>query len=242
MNLFTFEHTTSTNDLGRKQSFRHGDVIWAHQQSAGRGQRGNKWVDKLGDNLTFSIVLQPAIVAANEQFIISQITALALRKTLKECGIEARIKWTNDIYVGDKKVAGVLIENSLQETYVARSIIGIGLNVNQLEFDPSLPNPTSMRLCSSRRYSREAIIELLHATLMGYYEMITTNRKEIEAEYHSALYRLGEEHTFQLASGEFIRATIEGVQPQGELMLRHRDGTRGEYLFREVGFVIEGRD
>ncbi len=248
MNLFIFEHTTSTNDLGRSSSFSHGDVIWAYEQSAGRGQRGNKWVDEFGNNLTFSIILQPTEVAANEQFVISQITALALRETLSSFGIEAQIKWTNDIYVGDYKVAGVLIENSLQDGVVSRSIIGVGLNVNQLEFNPSLPNPTSMRRCTGLRYDREEVLRRFHERLTQRYADLVADsdsdsaQREISAEYHSALYRLGEEHTYQLASGDHIRATIEGVCSQGELRLRHSGGDVCDYLFREVAFIIETRD
>ncbi|MFR9619994.1 MAG: biotin--[acetyl-CoA-carboxylase] ligase [Rikenellaceae bacterium] len=242
MNLYIYEECSSTNDLASNTLFRHSDTIWAERQWAGRGQRGNKWMSGVGENITFSVVLQPRGVAAAEQFIISQITALALRDTLAQLGIESRVKWTNDIYVGDMKIAGVLIENSLQEGRLSRSIIGIGLNINQELFDPELPNPTSMRVVSGRRYSREGVLRLLHAHLMERYSQIEENRSLIEQHYHEALYRRDEQHTFQLAGGELMQATIEGVGAQGELMLRHSTGERKGYLFREVGFVIETRN
>ncbi len=246
MNLTIFERTTSTNDLGQQEQYHHGDVIWAYEQSAGRGQRGNRWVDGVGHNLTFSVVLEPKIVAANEQFVISQITALALHETLGRFGIDAKIKWTNDIYVGDYKIAGVLIENSLHGGCVARSVIGVGLNVNQSEFDPALPNPTSMYRCSGSQHGREEVLRQFHELLMDYYDRLSVDalsaREVISERYHKALYRLDEEHTYQLQSGEQILATLKGVRDRGELVLEHEDGEIGEYLFREVGFVINSRD
>ncbi len=232
MNLYIYEQTTSTNDLGKSPSFVEGDLIWAHSQSAGRGQRGNKWVTD-EQNLTFSIILEPTGLAAADQFLIAQVTALALVKTLVSYGIEARIKWTNDIYIGDKKVAGVLIENSLSNGVVSRSIIGIGLNVNQLEFDSSLPNPTSMSLHTNQRYDREQVLRRVHSYL---FEII--NSADIAKEYNSLLYRLDERHTYRLADGTLINATLIGVAPRGELQLRHDSGEVVGYLFKEITFVI----
>lgn len=241
--IYFFEETSSTNDDAKELRYTHGDVVWAERQSAGRGQRGNKWVGGEGENITFSVVLEPDFLRAEEQFFVSQITALALISAMREVGIEAKIKWTNDIYVGDMKMAGILIENSLFEGVVARSIVGIGLNVNQLEFDPALPNPTSMRRESGQVFSTEETLRRVHSSLINWFERLRDgDRETITEEYHNSLYRLGEPHTFRLAGGQTTLATIEGVAPHGELKLLHDDGSRGEYLFREVEFVIPARD
>lgn len=130
-------------------------VLSALSQSEGRGQKGNKWSSLPGENLTFSIVLKfgeqtagklRLAVAAREQFVLTEITSLSIVEFLSRHGIKAKIKWPNDIYVGDKKICGVLIENSLRGENLSSSIIGIGLNVNQRNFDVNLPNPTSMIL------------------------------------------------------------------------------------------------
>lgn len=126
-------------------------VIVAKDQTSGRGQRGNIWLTEPGKNLTFSIVLKYEQMClrmkALDQFAISEMTALSVIDLLARYGIDARIKLPNDIYVGDKKICGILIEHSLQGEHLSHSIVGIGLNVNQIVFDPSLPDPTSMLLC-----------------------------------------------------------------------------------------------
>ncbi len=242
MNLFIFEQTTSTNDLAKETQYRHGDAIWAHHQSAGRGQRGNKWSGGIGENIAFSVVLEPRQIAASDQFIVSQIAALALQETMAECGIETKIKWTNDIYVGDRKMAGILIENSLCDGHLTRSVVGIGLNINQIEFDPSLPNPTSMAVVSGKRFDRETILRKIQGKLIELIDRVEAGEQELVRERYSQLmYRRGESHTYRRGE-ELFDAVIEGVANHGELMLREDDGTLRGYLFREVEFVIEGRD
>ncbi|MFI3327634.1 MAG: biotin--[acetyl-CoA-carboxylase] ligase [Rikenellaceae bacterium] len=242
MNLYIYEEITSTNDLGFQSTFKDGDILWAESQTAGRGQRGNKWIDGYGQNATFSVVLEPSFLSAQEQFSISQATALALYDTLAEFGIESRIKWTNDIYVGDRKIAGVLIENRLQGDSIARSVVGIGLNINQVTFDESLPNPTSMALVADSRFSREDVVRRVHRNLAKRISMVE-QKQDIAADYHSLLYRVGEEHDYLItACGSVKRATIIGVEDKGALILQYIDGEQLSYQFREVEFIIAGRD
>lgn len=143
----------STNDQVKLtlDSLKNLSVLAAHNQTSGRGQRGHTWLTEPGLNLTFSVVLKydEALlqVEAINQVAISQLTASTMVDLLSEYGINAKIKLPNDIYVGTDKICGILIENTIRGKYLLYSIIGIGLNVNQTVFDPSLPNPTSMRLC-----------------------------------------------------------------------------------------------
>ena len=123
--IYHIAETTSTNDLAREERYGHGDVICAERQTAGRGQRGHTWTSPEGVNLLFSVVLCPTFLPAGEQFLLSQAVALALVDTLGTCGIDARIKWTNDIYAGDRKLVGILIEHHLAGGRLARTVAGI---------------------------------------------------------------------------------------------------------------------
>ncbi len=238
--IYHFDELTSTNDEAQKECYHHGDMIIAERQSAGRGQRGNKWISGEGLNLTLSAIFVPTEIEAPKQFLISQATALALCDTLRQYGIEAHIKWTNDIYIGDKKIAGILIENSLGEGVVTRSIVGIGLNVNQIEFDPTLPNPTSMSRATIKEFDREDVAQRLRDALLARFEMLALGcRGKIAADYYRLIYRLDQCHPYRLSSGEVIQGVIRGVKDSGELIVESDSGELHDYLFKEIEFVIE---
>ncbi len=241
--IYHIRQTTSTNDEARNARYRHGDVVWAEWQSAGRGQRGHTWLCPEGLNITYSAILEPTFLPAPEQFLFTEVAALSIVDALRDYGIEARIKWTNDLYVGDRKCAGMLIEHDLRGANLARSIAGIGVNINQREFDPSLPNPTSMALAAGREFDREEVLRCCIDHLMARYAQLEAGDREgLQRDYRARMYRLGERHPFRLPDGTLFRAVVEGVRPTGELQLRHDDGTLHEYLFRQVEFLIEGRD
>lgn len=154
--IIWLESVDSTNEEARRHisDIDNLSVLSALEQTAGRGQRGNTWTSKAGENLMFSIVLMLSSDAsgrvhleARNQFALNEIASLSVIDFLRVHGIQARIKWPNDIYVGSRKICGILIENSLHGKHVSSSIIGIGLNINQRNFDVNLPNPTSMVLC-----------------------------------------------------------------------------------------------
>ena len=151
------EETTSTNDEARNPRYGHGDAICAERQTAGRGQRGHTWSSEEGRNLMFSLVWEPRFLPVSEQFLLSEAVALALTDLFGGYGIDARIKWTNDIYAGDRKLVGILIEHNLTGDRLSRTIVGIGVNVNQTRFDPSLPNPSSMCLETGCEYDRQEV-------------------------------------------------------------------------------------
>lgn len=235
------EETTSTNDDARDPRYGHGDIIWAERQTAGRGQRGHTWTSPEGENLTFSLVLEPRFLPVSEQFLLSEVIALALTDTFADFGIDARIKWTNDIYVGDKKLVGILIEHNFAGQHLARTIAGIGINVNQTEFDPALPNPVSMAVAAGRTFDRREVLDAFHTHCMARYTQLERGEKQaLQDDYRARMYRLGERHPFRRpGDGSLVEAAIEGVRPSGELLLLHADGTRGEYLFREIEFVLK---
>lgn len=232
--------TTSTNDEAREAKYRHGDIVWAEHQTAGRGQRGHTWISPQGENLTFSLVLEPHFLPVGEQFLLSQTVALALTDTFTAYGIDTRIKWTNDIYAGDRKLVGILIEHNYSGGTLSRTIAGIGINVNQTRFDPALPNPVSMAVARGRTFDRQQVLETFHARCMDRYARLERGLKEeLQHEYRRQMYRLGERHPYCLPDGTLFHAAIEGVRPSGELLLRRDDATHGEYRFKEVEFVLK---
>lgn len=239
--IYRFDTLGSTNDEARNPLYREGDVVIAERQTAGRGQRGHTWESAEGQNITFSLILEPTFLPVNEQFLLSEVLALALVDTLVEYGIEAKIKWTNDIYVGDKKIVGMLIENSLDGGCLARTIAGIGLNINQTEFDPLLPNPTSMALLAGRKFDREEVLNRLMDNIFSLYEALRRGQKEmLQDRYRSTMYCLDERYTYALADGTIFEGVIRGVRPSGELMIEHAsDGALHEYLFKQVEFIIK---
>ena len=235
--------TTSTNDDARDAKYRHGDIVWAEHQTAGRGQRGHKWLSPEGENLTFTMVVEPHFLPVAEQFLLCEAMSVALTDTFAAYGIETRIKWTNDIYAGDRKLEGVLIEHSYSGATLSRSLLGIGINVNQTDFDPSLPNPVSMAQLTGRRYDRREVLETFERCMQARYEQLERGEREaLQRDYRDHMYGLGQRRPFRRPDGSLTHGIIEGVRTSGELMLRHDDGSLGEYLFKEIEFVIGGRD
>ena len=170
-NVIWLDSVDSTNNEAKRKidALDNLSVIAAREQVSGRGQRGNIWLTEPGKNLTFSIVLRyeqmQVKMKAEDQFELSKLTAMSVIDLLAQYGIEARIKLPNDIYVGDKKICGILIEHSLHGEQISHTIIGVGLNVNQLAFDPSLPNPTSMLQCLSNTPEQLNLTNLLEQFL-----------------------------------------------------------------------------
>ena len=237
--IYHFDTTASTNDDARDEKYREGDVVWADFQTAGRGQRGHEWHSRKGENLTFSVVLEPTFVPIAEQFAVSEVVALSLVDMLAEYGIEAKIKWTNDIYVGDRKLVGILIEHSLAPTSLRRTIVGVGINVNQTEFDASLPNPVSMTQLLGKELDAKEVLQCFLNCLQENYEHLREGgAKALHNRYNELLYRLNEYHTYALPSGEKFSAKILGTAPSGALRLENEDGSAKDYLFKEVEFVI----
>ena len=144
---------STNNEAARRiSSLDNLSVVSAMSQSAGRGQRGNTWISPSSENLTFSIIHKYATteLPAKKQAAVSAIAAISIIDLLSTFEIEAQIKWPNDVYVGEKKICGILMEHTISGEYIRYSIVGIGLNVNQYNFDVSLPNPTSIVLCTGK--------------------------------------------------------------------------------------------
>ena len=210
-----------------------GLTILADHQTAGRGQRGNAWQAPSGQNLTFSVVLRPTFLAAPAQFALSIAVALAGLDTLRAVlppapAATARVKWPNDLYLGDRKVGGILIENALRGSLIGFSVVGIGLNVNQLEFDPALPNPTSLALAAGRQLDRAAVLTTLLTNLEARYLALRSGAEARQrAIYLLHLYRIGELVRFAFADGAPpAEGVIRGVDARGQLVIAFSDDER----------------
>lgn len=238
--FYYFEELTSTIDEAGDTKYIHGDVVVAERQTAGRGQRGRKWSSAPGENLTFSVVLDTSFLWAGEQFAVLRTVALALTDLFADYGLDARIKWTNDIYIGDRKIVGVLIDHTLgPDGMLVRSGVGIGLNVSQRVFDDWVPNPTSMALETGRDHDRREVLERFYARLTERFEALKSGGNEkLRRDYHSKIYRLDTPALYELPDGTRFTGTIRGVGPGGELIIETPDGEKKQYLYREVSFVI----
>lgn len=184
----------STNDEARRRisALDNLSVLSASRQTGGRGQRENKWHSEPDQNLTFSIILKSPKVKAADQFCISEITAVTLIEFLSDYGIEADIKWPNDIYVEGMKICGILIENSLKGQSIDWSIIGIGLNVNQSSFPDYLPNPTSMALCAQEKspYSLKELLGKFMDMFSECYNSCLENESELKRVHELYLSKM----------------------------------------------------
>ncbi|MCG8581215.1 MAG: biotin--[acetyl-CoA-carboxylase] ligase [Bacteroidales bacterium] len=214
-------------------------VVITPHQTAGRGQVGNGWESELNKNLTFSLLLRPSFLAPHLQFYISKIISLAITDTIKQlANIEACIKWPNDIYVGDSKVCGILIENSILGAHLDYCIAGIGLNINQDEFKSDAPNPASLKQLTGKDYNIELTLELLLENIQQRYHELEVNRLElINKDYFNALYRKNGIHSFNDEHGEFM-AYIDSINEMGLMTLIDTEGSKRQYAFKEVSFVV----
>ncbi len=239
--IYRIAETASTNDDAKSPCYREGDIVWAERQTAGRGQRGHSWSSAEGENLTFSVVLEPLFLSVGEQFRLLQAVALALCDTFAAYGIGTRIKWTNDIYAGDSKLVGILIEHAYAGSKLARTVVGIGINVNQTEFPPELPNPTSMALCTGGRFDRGQVLDTFVGRLSARYGALRAGEYgALERDYTALMYRLGERHTYALPDGSRFEGIIRGVLPAGDLLVEQGEGEVRKYLFKEIEFVLKG--
>lgn len=240
--IIRMEEIDSTNrylkQLVREERPDEGSLVIADYQTGGRGQMGSNWYSARGDNLLFSLLLYPHHLPANESFFLSRIASLALKNMLDSFTDDIRIKWPNDIFWKDKKIAGILIENDIQGKEIDNTVIGIGLNVNQQIFPHDLPNPVSMRQITGTLHDREHLLNLfLYEFFLLYRDLQDDLRTVIEDEYMLDLYRVNDYYWFEDQEGRF-KAKIEGVLPSGHLVLRTLESNEvRKYAFKEVSFA-----
>ena len=218
------------------------EVAVASFQTAGRGQKGNSWESEAGKNLLFSILAHPNNIKVQEQFYISQAIALAVSDSVMaavgpQYAGDVSVKWSNDVYWKDFKMAGILIENTLQGSSILDTVVGVGLDVNQEVFVSDAPNPISLKNITGKEYDIEALLSDIIDRFIGYMEKSETQRPQVDQLYRSRLYRREGVHRFRDEKGEF-KASIEGIRPDGCLMLLTDSGEHRIYEFKQVQFIL----
>jgi len=234
--------TSSTNDyirqLNGKEPLAEGTTVSAGFQLSGRGQVGNSWESEAGKNLLFSTLLYPTGIKITEQFILSQLVAVSIQEALENYLAPITIKWPNDIYYGDKKLAGILIENDLCAAEISLSIIGLGVNVNQSRFYSDAPNPVSLLQLLGIEIDKRLLLTDYLTRLAANYSLLKNGEvNELRKCYHAALFRREGFHPFRDNAGLFS-AQIEEIDTSGYLHLVTESGECRKYFFKEVSFVI----
>lgn len=242
--MIELDEVDSTNNFLRRfgaPADRRMTLVTAEFQLAGRGAATNCWESARGENLLFSLRIMPAALPIRRMFAISEAAALAVRAALDAFAPGFSVKWPNDIYYGDSKVAGILIENDLQGAQVLRSTIGIGINVNQRQFLSDAPNPRSLADIVGHDVERRFVLEQFMEHFTNLLQKIdngsTAALDALHEAYKSGLYRSGEEHEYADEMGNFC-GTIVDVEPSGHLIIRDSEGKVRRYEFKELKYII----
>jgi len=239
--IIKLDSVDSTNNYATRrlvsEHWSEGTAVVAEEQSSGKGQMKNKWESEKGKNLLVSVVLYPNFLAVYDQFEISKVIALAVHEVVSSFVTGAKIKWPNDIYVGDKKISGILIENAILGNEICWVVAGVGLNVNQTEFRSDAPNPVSLSQLSGCRYDIDNLLGQFLTSVDKWYSLLKTKSFElIDNSFINNLYRYDEEFQFQDKEGVF-KGKIKGVNRLGQLIIEKQEGLFNEYSFKEVTYL-----
>lgn len=235
--------TESTNNYARALPIDCSTtLITTDHQTAGRGQRGNTWESAAGKNLLFSIVVRPEEVPVSQQFVLCELISVALCDVLAQYTTDIRIKWPNDIYYKDHKICGILIEHDLEGMHISRTIIGVGLNVNQAAFTSNAPNPVSLSQILGHEVERKKLLQAITDHFMELYTQYTSptptlSRTALHERYTHLLYRRNQYAPYRDACGSFT-ATLRTVALDGHLILEDSQSQEHSYLFKEVEFIV----
>jgi BirA family transcriptional regulator, biotin operon repressor / biotin---[acetyl-CoA-carboxylase] ligase len=226
-------------DLLSKSKPSVGTVITTFCQTAGRGQIGSQWESEPGKNISLSTILFPDFIAAKDQFQLNQSISLAVLDLVKNCLPDhpVSIKWPNDIYVGSRKIAGILIQNSLINTQIRSTVAGIGININQTTFVTNPPNPTSMCLESGQEFPLNDLVPQLCEHLEYRYLQLKAGKIVLlQHDYLRQLYRFGQLANYQRSSGETFQGTIIGIDEMGRLKVEV-DSKIEPFGLKEIKFI-----
>lgn len=244
-NIIYLDEAESTNryasEMMSTTGLDEGTVVSAMFQLAGRGAGDNSWESEAGKNLLISIILKPEFLPLHRQFMLNIVASLGVHDMIVQlCGNTAaiKIKWPNDIYADDKKIAGMLVENAIMGDTFMHTILGIGLNINQEIFISDAPNPISLKNITGKEYNLDECLSLLCSKIDERYKQLKEMQyKQLTAEYLSSLYRNGEEAKY-IYKEQVILATIIGVSDEGKLMLKTPNSELIKCDFKEIEFVV----
>lgn len=241
-NIIVKNEIESTNNYAKQMVSdkpEEGTVVLAHYQFKGRGQQGNFWESEPGENLLFSIIFYPSFLDVAMQFYLSKAVSFALFEYISDVVADVKIKWPNDIYVGNKKIAGILIENAVKGNHLDYSIVGIGLNLNQNKFYSEAPNPVSLAQLTGIEFNKEEQLKKLLKAIEKWYSILQNQQlKEIDSAYLKNLYAFKQWRKYRVGTKE-LTGWIKGVGEFGQLQLEFRSGVIKEFMFKEIELVIE---
>lgn len=243
MKIERLPQAESTNTLMRDNAARyaHGDVLIVDKQTAGRGQRGNSWEAEPGKNLTFSLMLRPGNVPPAQAYSLSMAVSLGVVDALRKLtALPVMIKWPNDIYVGNRKLAGILIENSFGADAINNCVVGMGININQTRFMSDAPNPVSLAMLCDRDFDLDLVLKTVVESVLAEVEVIDVEDFDAVAlthRYRHYLWRgTGVWPWRDMVRGEDIDAAIASVAPSGHLTLATNPPRT--YAFKELAAIL----
>lgn len=242
MNLIKLNATESTNsflkELGRSEVLQNFTVVTTKNQLNGRGQMNAVWVSESGKNLTFSMFVSLKDLDLKNQFYLSKAVSVGLLIALNsELKHKIHVKWPNDILADGHKIAGVLIENSVKKTKITESIIGIGLNVNQTNFN-NMQNTSSLKNLTNRDFDLDVLLIKIVNSLKVYINLLNQNKfKEIDELYFNSLFKLGMPSMFKDALGEMFMGKILTVNKNGLLKVELQDESIKTFDLKELSFI-----
>ena len=239
MEIIKLNATNSTNtylkNLLKEKQVKDLSCIWALSQTQGRGQQGAKWISEPGKNLTFSVLKKFENLPSEYHFLLNMEVSLAIFRALKKLYIpDLAVKWANDILSSKKKICGILIENTLHKEQISASIIGIGVNVNQVFFN-NLPNVSSLQKIMGHPFDLEEVLLLICQELEVSLKSLSPTRFETMLdEYHTHLFRKDKPSTFEYPNGERFMGYIRGVSHNGQLQVEQEDALMSSFSLKEI--------
>lgn len=242
LNVIELEETISTNTYAKQlieeSKPMEGTVIIAKNQTKGKGQQGKVWDSEAGKNLTCSYIFYPVFLSADKHFYLNMVVSLAVKELCEHyLEDEVRVKWPNDVYYGNKKMAGILIENSISGSSVITSVIGIGININQTEFNDTLPNPGSLKMFTGNDTEIEEALNLLNIYLEKYYLQLRNRHFHfLQRAYTEALFKYNQTATFKKGD-KLFKGEITGIARDGKLII-YSNQKELRFNMQEIQFVI----
>lgn len=230
-------HSTNSllSEFSGQAELPEGATLITSHQTAGRGQRGNRWESEPGKNLTFSVLLRPGFMQAQDQFHLNMAVSLAAASALQGGVVQPiRLKWPNDIFVGDRKIGGILIENQLTGSFLSTTILGMGINVNQASF--AFPGASSLANASGHAWDlNDTLHRLLKAIEVEYLALRAGTGPELKQRYLEWLYQINEPHRYRTGENYFT-GTIKGIEDDGKLCV-WVEGRIMKYSNKEIEFL-----
>ncbi|MCC8145897.1 MAG: biotin--[acetyl-CoA-carboxylase] ligase [Bacteroidales bacterium] len=241
MNIIKIDSTSSTNiylkELSQKQEVEELTVVQAYSQTAGRGQSGTSWEAEPGKNITCSILFYPSFLPLKKHFLLSEVIALGVKEVLEEFVQPVCVKWPNDVYINDKKITGILIENELIGQEILKSIVGIGVNINQEIFTSNAQNPVSLKQLTGIETDLDLFLKRMMKRISYWYDLLKKGSYSfISRSYNDTLYRKSGFYRYQDRNGQFMAEILE-VKDSGLFFLRTDKGEERSYSFKEISFI-----